>query len=107
MDYQVYPIAEFNNKVSLELQSGGTIDTFSGFANFSTVLNTDMAYDITDLLEENCPDALELIPEDWWGCLSRDGRIYGLPAFFAECHVCQSGMEARSLREEVASALMM
>ena len=40
-----------------------------------------MAYDITDLLEENCPDALELIPEDWWGCLSRDGRIYGLPAF--------------------------
>ena len=81
VDYQVYPIAEFNNKVSLELQSGGTIDTFSGFANFSTVLNTDMAYDITDLLEENCPDALELIPEDWWGCLSRDGRIYGLPAF--------------------------
>lgn len=81
VDYQVYPIAEHNNKVSLELQSGGTIDAFALYANLPTALSTGMCYDITDLVEANCPDVLELIPEDWWDCVSQNGRIYALPPF--------------------------
>ena len=81
VDYQVYPIAEHNNKVSLELQSGGTIDAFALCANLPTALSTGMCYDITDLVEANCPDVLELIPEDWWDCVSQNGRIYALPPF--------------------------
>lgn len=79
VDYQVYPVAEYFNKVSMELQSGGQIDAFCAVQNFQSILSSDMCYDITDLLDENCPDVKELIPEDWWSCVSQDGRIYALP----------------------------
>ena len=81
VDYQVYPMAEYFNKVSMELQSGGQIDAFCAVQNFQSILSSDMCYDITDLLDENCPDVKELIPEDWWSCVSQDGRIYALPVW--------------------------
>lgn len=81
VDYQVYPVAEYFNKVSMELQSGGQIDAFCAVQNFQTILSSDMCYDITDLVDANCPDVKELIPEDWWDCVSLDGRIYALPAW--------------------------
>ena len=81
VDYQVYPVAEYFNKVSMELQSGGQIDAFCAVQNFQSILSGDMCYDITDLVDANCPDVKKLIPEDWWDCVSQDGRIYALPVW--------------------------
>lgn len=81
VDYQVYPIAEYANKVAMELQSGGQIDAFCAVQNFQSMLSSDMCYDITDLVDANCPDVKELIPEDWWSCVSQNGRIYALPVW--------------------------
>ena len=82
IDYQVYPVAEYANKVALELQSGGQIDAFSAMMNFQSIISSKMSYDITDLIDENCPDVKNIIPEDWWQeCVSVDGRFYALPVW--------------------------
>lgn len=81
IDYKVYPLAEFQQKVALELQSGGQIDVFSCLNDFQTNVVDGMLYDITDLADTYLPDAKELLPEDWWDCAMYQGRLYAVPAF--------------------------
>lgn len=79
VELQIYPVGEYSQKVALELQSGGQIDAFCCVQNFQSIVSDDMCYDITDLIEANCPDVMELIPEDWWSCATLDGKVYALP----------------------------
>ena len=81
IDLQIYPVAEYFNKVAMELQGGGQIDAFCAVQNFQSILSQEMCADITGLLEENCPDIMELIPEDWWACTKKDGKIYTIPVW--------------------------
>lgn len=81
IDYKIFPLAEYSQKVALELQSGGQIDIFSLANNFQSVVAEGMCYDITDLVDTYCPNAEELLPEDWWECAKVQGKLYGLPAF--------------------------
>ena len=38
-------------------------------------------YDITDLIDTDCPDIKALIPEDYWDAVSVKDRIYGIPTY--------------------------
>lgn len=81
VDYQLYPIAEYSQKVALELQSGGTIDLFCCASNFQSNLSDDMFYDITELVDECLPDVKELLPEDWWEGVTYQGQVVAVPVW--------------------------
>lgn len=81
VDYKVFPLGEFQQKVALELQSGGTIDVFSCRSNFQSNVVDGMCYDITELVDTYCKDAQEILPADWWDCAKFRGRLYGVPAY--------------------------
>lgn len=81
IDLQIYPVMEYSNKVAMDMQAGSQVDVFCAVQNFQAILSQEMCADITDLLEENCPDVMKLIPEDWWECTKKDGRIYTIPVW--------------------------
>lgn len=81
VDLKLYPVFDYFNTVSLALQGGEQIDVFTSFGNYGTCLAQDMCYDITDLVHECAPGAVELVGEDWLEATSQEGRVYGIPAW--------------------------
>ena len=81
IDYQVYPVGEYSNKVAMAMQGGEQIDLFCAVQNYSSILSQEMCMDITDLVDANLPDVKALLPEDWWECAKKDGRIYTVPTW--------------------------
>ena len=72
-------IADYSSKVSLALQGGEKIDIFHSLGDFNNAVSTDMAYDITDLLDTCAPETKELVGADWLEATTQNGRIYGIP----------------------------
>ena len=72
-------IADYSSKVSLALQGGEKIDIFHSLGDFNNAVATDMAYDITDLLDTCAPETKELVGADWLEATTQNGRIYGIP----------------------------
>lgn len=74
-------IAEYSQKVSLELQGGGKIDVFESLGDFGNAVATDMCYDITDLLNQYGSATKELLGEDYLAACTSKGKIYGVPTY--------------------------
>lgn len=80
-EIELMPIAiwDYASQVSLALQGGDKIDVFQSLGDLPNAIASDMAYDLTDLVEEYAPGSLELFSEGWLDACRAEGRLYGIP----------------------------
>lgn len=74
-------IADYSSKVTLALQGGEQIDCFQSLGNFNNCVSTDMAYNLTDLLDSCAAETKELMGDQWLAACSKDGAVYGFPTY--------------------------
>ncbi|OUP80812.1 hypothetical protein B5F07_19670 [Lachnoclostridium sp. An169] len=72
-------ISDYSSKVSLSLQGGEKIDVYQSLGDFNNYVSTDMALDLTDLIDEYASGTKEIVGEEWLQACSTDGKIYGIP----------------------------
>lgn len=72
-------IADYSSKVSLSLQGGEKIDVYQSLGDFNNYVSTDMALDLTDMIDEYASGTKEIVGEEWLQACSTDGKIYGIP----------------------------
>lgn len=76
---QPYSIADYPSKIPLALQGGEKVDIYQSLGDFNNYVSTDMAYDITELLNECGQGIVDTVGEEWLNACSKDGAIYGVP----------------------------
>ena len=81
VEVELMPVSiwEYSSAVSRGLQGGDQIDVFQTLGDFNVAVSTDMAEDITDMLDSCAPETKEIIGQDWLNACSFKGRIYGIP----------------------------
>ncbi len=72
-------IADYSSSISLSLQAGEKIDVFQSLGDYVNCVTTGMAMDITDMVEEDAKESMELFSEEWLKACMVGGRLYGLP----------------------------
>lgn len=72
-------IADYPSKVSLALQGGEKVDVYQSLGDFNNYVSTDMAYDITELLNECGQGIVDTVGEEWLTACMKEGSIYGVP----------------------------
>ena len=72
-------ISDYSSKVSLSLQGGEKIDVYQSLGDFNNYVSTDMALDLTDMIDEYASGTKEIVGEEWLQACSTDGKIYGIP----------------------------
>ncbi len=72
-------ISDYSSKVSLALQGGDKIDVYQALGDFNNYVSTDMALDLTDLIDEYASGTKEIVGEEWLQACAVDGNIYGIP----------------------------
>ena len=68
-------ITDYSSKVALALQGGEQIDIFESLGNYNSCISTDMAYDLTDILDKDAADTKALIGDVWLQACSKNGKI--------------------------------
>jgi len=85
VDLQIWDVGSYIGTVATAVGAGDDIDlmcTFPAAApHFSSMSAQGMLLPLNDLLEEYGQDILKLIPEDWWGASTRNGKVLGVPLF--------------------------
>lgn len=75
------PIFEYSQSVSLALQGGEQIDIFESLGDFNVSVSTNKAYDLTDLMESNAKESINIIGDDILQACVKDGKVYGIPTY--------------------------
>lgn len=83
VEVELLPIAifEYSSSVSLTLQGGGQIDIFESLGDFNTSVSSDMAYDLTDIIDKYAAETKAVVGEDLLKSTTKNGRIYGIPTY--------------------------
>ncbi|NLL73486.1 MAG: ABC transporter substrate-binding protein [Clostridiales bacterium] len=83
VEVELLPIAifDYSSSVSLTLQGGGQIDLFQSLGDFNTSVSSDMAYDLTDLIDTYATEAKEVLGQDFLDACVKDGSLYGIPTY--------------------------
>lgn len=83
VEVELLPIAifDYSSSVSLALQGGDQIDIFESLGDFNTSVSSDMAYDLTDLIDTYAPETKELLGEDILKACVKDGKLFGVPTY--------------------------
>ncbi|HWT74652.1 MAG TPA: ABC transporter substrate-binding protein [Mobilitalea sp.] len=76
-----YSIADYTQQINLALQSGEQIDVFHSLGDFNQSVTSQQAYDITDIIDSSAAETKALVGDAWLEATSREGRIYGIPAY--------------------------
>lgn len=74
-------IADYSSNVSLALQGGDKIDVFESLGDFNTSVSSNMAYDLTNLIDANAPETKALLGDDLLAACIKDGKLYGIPTY--------------------------
>lgn len=74
-------IADYSSNTSLALQGGDQIDVFESLGNFNTCASTDMAYDLTDIMDKDASATKKLMGTDLLASCTKDGKLYGIPTY--------------------------
>lgn len=74
-------IAEYGQKVSLALQSGEKVDLFETLGDFNVRVSANMAYDITDLVDQYAAETKAIIGDEILAAAQKDGKLYGIPTY--------------------------
>jgi putative aldouronate transport system substrate-binding protein len=82
IDVEIISWGDWEKRRSTIINTGEDYDIiFSNDVVYESDVRLGAYYDITDLLDANCPDVKSLIPEDYWDAVSVDGKIYGIPTY--------------------------
>lgn len=83
VEVELLPIAifDYSSNVSLTLQGGGQIDIFQSLGDFNNSVSSDMAYDITDLIDTYAAETKEILGQDILDACVKEGRLYGIPTY--------------------------
>jgi len=73
------PIFEYSSQIQLALQGGDKIDVFQTLGDLGSYIATNMALDITDMIDQYAKGAKEVVGEDWLAACTSKGRLYGIP----------------------------
>lgn len=76
----MYDASSYNTQMDLMLSSGDPVDLYCPLTSVSTNAAQGKLYDITDLVDANCPNALEMT-SDWLDTCKVDGRLYAIPVY--------------------------
>ena len=81
VEVQLMPIGiwEYSSSVSRGLQGGDQIDIFQTLGDLNVAITTDMALDITDMIDTCAAETKAVVGEDWLAACSFKGSIYGIP----------------------------
>ena len=81
VEVQLMPISiwDYSSTVSRGLQGNDQIDIFQTLGDFNVAVSTDMALDITDLMDTCAAGAREIVGQDWLDACTYQGRIFGIP----------------------------
>lgn len=74
-------IADYSSSVSLSLQGGDKIDIFESLGNYNVCVSSNMAYDITNLIDEHAAETKELVGEKFLNACKKDGKLFGIPTY--------------------------
>ncbi|WP_274652153.1 ABC transporter substrate-binding protein [Paenibacillus humicola] len=84
VDFKVYGITDYAQKVNLALQGGEQMDVFLSRDQFASYLSKDQLYPIEDLLDKYGQDTKKILDSDFGPELLKtstyNGHIYGIPA---------------------------
>lgn len=82
-DIELKPIAiaNYSKNVNLALSGGDQIDIFESLGNFNTCVATDMAADITEIIDKSAPETKELLGSDFLAACTKDNKVYGIPTY--------------------------
>ena len=83
VEVELLPIAifDYSSTVSLALQGGDQIDVFQSLGDFNNSVSSDMAYDLTDLVDTYAKETIELLGDDFLNATKKDGRLFGIPTY--------------------------
>ena len=74
-------ITEYASKISLGLQGGEKIDVFESLGDFNSRVATNMAYDLTSIIDTCAPETKAILGEDFLASCVKDGKLYGIPTY--------------------------
>ncbi|MDD5936436.1 MAG: ABC transporter substrate-binding protein [Clostridiales bacterium] len=74
-------IADYTSNVALGLQGGDQIDCFQTLGNFNVAVSSNMAYDLTSLMDTCAPETKELLGENFLAACKKDGKQYAIPTY--------------------------
>lgn len=74
-------IADYSQSVSLSLQGGEKIDIMESLGDFNNYLSTDMALDISELIDTYAAETKELVGDEWLAACEYNGGLYGIPDY--------------------------
>ena len=74
-------IAEYSSTVSLSLQGGDKIDLFQTLGNLNACISSEMAYDITDIIDSCAKETKEIIGDDFLSTGMSNGKLYAIPMY--------------------------
>ena len=75
------PIFEYSSNVSLALQGGDQIDVFQTLGDFNTCVSSNMAYDLTSIIDTCAPETKELLGENFLQACTKEGSLYAIPTY--------------------------
>ncbi len=75
------PIFEYSSNVSLFLQGGDQIDIFQTLGDFNTCVSSNMAYDITSIIDTCAPETKALLGDKFLQACTKDGSLYAIPTY--------------------------
>jgi putative aldouronate transport system substrate-binding protein len=84
VDYKLYSIPDYQQKINLALQSGEQMDVFVGFGQLTSLASKGQLHALEDLIPQYGQDLQNLLDQDFGPGLlettKMNGHIYGIPA---------------------------
>lgn len=83
VEVELLPISifEYTSNVSLGLQGGDQIDIFQTLGNFNVNVSSNMAYDMTELIDTYASETKEIIGQNFLNATTKDGKLYAIPTY--------------------------
>lgn len=83
VEVELKPIAifEYSSNISLALQGGDQVDLFESLGDFNNAVSSEMAYDLTELIDTYAPETKALLGQDLLDACVKDGKLYGIPTY--------------------------
>lgn len=82
-EVELMPISifEYSSNVSLALQGGDQIDIFQTLGDFNTCVSSNMAYNMSEIIDTCAPEAKELLGSEYLQACTKDGKLYAIPVY--------------------------
>jgi putative aldouronate transport system substrate-binding protein len=74
-------IFEYSSNISLALQGGDQVDLFESLGDFNNAVSSEMAYDLTELMDTYAPETKALLGQELLDAAVKDGKLYGIPTY--------------------------